>query len=80
MKRDQRGLRADVPACEFVVRFDAAQTGRELTQSGGRLRKEGAEFVHIIEENSQDALLHQKSVFEAQNQEIAMSQIEALRI
>ncbi|EFN54011.1 hypothetical protein CHLNCDRAFT_58365 [Chlorella variabilis] len=39
----------DVPRCEFVVRYSAAQTGRERVQSAGRARKLGSRFVEIVE-------------------------------
>ncbi len=39
----------DVPACEFVVRYNAASTGIQLVQSRGRARQRASEFVAILQ-------------------------------
>lgn len=39
----------DVPACEFVVRYNAAATGIQLVQSRGRARQRVSEFVAILQ-------------------------------
>ncbi|KAG2482608.1 hypothetical protein HYH03_018452 [Edaphochlamys debaryana] len=51
----------DVPSCEFVVRYNAADNGIRLLQSMGRARQRLSEFVTILQENTQDLRLHRSS-------------------
>lgn len=70
----------DVPSCEFVVRYTATQTGRELIQSRGRTRKPGSEYIQILEHTGKELALTAKSKQEEANLNFAMANLKAFRI
>ncbi|KXZ47847.1 hypothetical protein GPECTOR_32g459 [Gonium pectorale] len=48
----------DVPSCEFVVRYNAATTGIQLSQSRGRARMKAAEFFAIMQDGTAGTQMH----------------------
>lgn len=54
----------DIPTCEFVVRYNSANTGIQRVQSRGRSRALGSEFICIVQRDSLDLHLHKKSHLE----------------
>lgn len=53
--------------CEAVVCLNAPPMGRARVQARGRARKQGSEFVSILESHPLETALHAKAVKEDRN-------------
>ncbi|EFN55105.1 hypothetical protein CHLNCDRAFT_135022 [Chlorella variabilis] len=62
----------NIPACQFVIRFNATQTGRELLQSKGRIRTQDGVYFELVEEGTLEERLANKSAQQARNLHLAL--------
>ncbi|KAK3688605.1 hypothetical protein B0T22DRAFT_459895 [Podospora appendiculata] len=59
----------DIPDCNVVIRFDLYNTLIQYIQSRGRARKEGSEYIHMIENGN---LSHRTKILENKQNEDAL--------
>lgn len=58
-----------------LCRYNVAVTGRELLQAQGRARKQGGEYLTILDPTTMDIRMDRRSRVQAQNQGHAMGEL-----
>lgn len=67
----------DIVNCEFVVCYSVTQSGRQRIQRRGRARMEGSQFINIVEGDSAEQAMLNKSSIEEVSSRVAQMRFQA---